>query len=448
MKVFGIPVRIEPSFLLIGAFLASSRITQPIFLLEWLGVLFVSVLIHEFGHAAAVRFFGQQPEIILHSMGGLTTWQEEQDEVRPIQHILISLSGPAAGFAFGGAVFFLGKLTPGLFDSKFAEVTYSDLLWVNLGWGLLNLLPILPLDGGNVVANLETLVTKKKNGLIARAVSLVFALILGLLALSTGWLWAAFLMALFAYSNGVALLQYWQARRDRLQLPQFEQAVAAVRDQNGAEAIRLATEISSQAKSDGLKMESSKLLAQGYLLENQLPQARESLERIMAIYGPGIVMEVFLGVPIQLWPRFIPLIESAYKSSHSPELGGVLAQGLIEAGRFDEAGEVIADPRQDAYALQLYTRMQLEAFRVGRYETSIEAGRSALERGGDHEVAYHISQAYARLGRWDESLEWVNRAVDAGMKESEILANDPNMNEIRSRPEFESIYQRLRKAEI
>lgn len=340
MKIFGIPIHVEPSFLFVGAFLASSRISQPIFLIEWLIVLFISVLFHELGHATAIRFLGLQPEIFLHSMGGLTRWRDDEKQISPFQNILISLSGPAAGFAFGGAVFLVKTLSPDSFGSEFANQTYEDLLWVNLGWGALNLLPILPLDGGNVVASLETLVTKKRHGIIARGVSLVFALTLGLLALSYSWFWAAFLMALFAWSNGTALHQYWQAKRDQGQLPLYEQAVAAVRRQDGAEAIRLARTLTAQARSDELKMESSKLLAQGYLLENQHAEAREALERMMAIYGPAMVTEAFQELPIEIWPRVIPLIEASYKSSHSPELGGILEQALIQAGRSDEAGAV------------------------------------------------------------------------------------------------------------
>ena len=97
MKIFGIPVKIDPSFLFVCALLAYSRLSHPAFLVEWLIVIFVSILIHELGHALMVRSFGLSPQIMLYSMGGLTSWREEKS-ISHAKHIAISLAGPFAGF--------------------------------------------------------------------------------------------------------------------------------------------------------------------------------------------------------------------------------------------------------------------------------------------------------------------------------------------------------------
>src|SRR5262249_23113383 len=86
--------------------------------------------------------------------GGLTSWTENK-EVSPKKHIAISLAGPFAGFLFGGAVYLSEVALPDLFADHFGRVTYRDLLWVNFGWGIFNLLPVLPLDGGNVAYRIE-----------------------------------------------------------------------------------------------------------------------------------------------------------------------------------------------------------------------------------------------------------------------------------------------------
>src|SRR5262245_29849784 len=104
MKIFGIPVKIDPSFLIICALLAYSRLSQPDLLIEWLIVIFVSILIHELGHALVVRSFGLSPQITLYSMGGLTSWKAEKS-FSHAKHIVISLAGPFAGFLFAGIVF-------------------------------------------------------------------------------------------------------------------------------------------------------------------------------------------------------------------------------------------------------------------------------------------------------------------------------------------------------
>src|SRR5215813_15038454 len=117
MKIFGIPVKIDPSFLIICAMLAYSRLSVPALLVEWLIVIFVSILVHELGHALVVRSFGLSPQITLYSMGGLTSWIDEKG-LSHAKRIAISLAGPFAGFIFGGIVFMLQPRLPGLFAEQ------------------------------------------------------------------------------------------------------------------------------------------------------------------------------------------------------------------------------------------------------------------------------------------------------------------------------------------
>src|SRR5438552_41392 len=133
MKIFDIPIRVDPSFLLLGLILANSRLSEPALLVEWLVVVFVSILVHEFGHALTGRTFGLTPQIQLYSMGGLTSWSDGRN-VTPPQSIAISLAGPGAGFLFGGVVYLLVTLVPDLLGDRLWRVAYRDLLWVNLGW--------------------------------------------------------------------------------------------------------------------------------------------------------------------------------------------------------------------------------------------------------------------------------------------------------------------------
>jgi tetratricopeptide (TPR) repeat protein len=442
MKIFGIPVKVDPFFLLLVGFLGASRLSQPVLLVEWLVVVFVSILIHELGHALTVRSFGLSPQIQLYGMGGLTSWTEDRD-VSPLRHIVISLAGPCAGFLFGGAVFAANTALPDLFGGDFGRVLYLDLLWVNFGWGIFNLLPVMPLDGGNALYSFEQLVSKKTAGTIARVISFLVAASLALLALSARWLWVALLMTWFAWDNGVALFQLLRSYRDRSLLPQFNHAEAAVENRDGVTAARLAQEVFDRARSDVLKREAQKVLARAYIVEGDLARAGEELHRLETLHGPEAAMAVFLSFKTEEWPLLIPLIETSYQTSLRPELGMILAQALIEAGRYQEALPLIADPRQSEYAPGLYAAMQHSAFRAGQYETSIEAGRLALDRGASPVIAYNIACAHARMGRNDEAMEWVKRAVEAGFNERETLGSDPDIAALRVRPEFDLIWQKL-----
>src|SRR5262245_51398952 len=115
MKIFGIPVTVQPFFLLMVAFLGY-RSDEPFeFLIAWVIVVFISILIHEFGHAFAVRAFGMSPQIEISGFGGVTSWRDEKN-VSPPKHIAISLAGPFAGFLFCGVVILVGKILPDLFS--------------------------------------------------------------------------------------------------------------------------------------------------------------------------------------------------------------------------------------------------------------------------------------------------------------------------------------------
>ena len=100
-----IPVRVHPMFWLMGLILGSSgfdaeQSMRPI--LVWLLAMFVSVLVHEMGHALVMRALGVQPWITLYGMGGLTSHQGGR--FQPLMQILVSLAGPVAGFALAGIV--------------------------------------------------------------------------------------------------------------------------------------------------------------------------------------------------------------------------------------------------------------------------------------------------------------------------------------------------------
>lgn len=177
-SILGIPVRVHPMFWLLAAFLGSSSgdLGQ---ILVWVFVVFFSILIHELGHAFAFRRYGQDSYIVLHYMGGLTIpetvrWGNDRANVSlsPNQQIFVSLAGPFAGFILAGLVIGAVNLTGGLVAIRLllgfipipqlAFLPYGNnavyalifwLLWINTFWGLINLLPVFPLDGGQVARN-------------------------------------------------------------------------------------------------------------------------------------------------------------------------------------------------------------------------------------------------------------------------------------------------------
>ncbi len=171
-RIFGIPVTVRPSFLLVAALLGL-RSGEISFVLAWVAVVFVSILIHELGHALTARAFGSTVEIELNAVGGLTSWSVESEEFGPGPRATVAAAGSAVGVVFGGLVWVMATLTgPHLGITGFVLTT---LIVVNLFWGLLNWLPVRPLDGGHLLVSLLDKIAPERGTRIANAIFLVTA---------------------------------------------------------------------------------------------------------------------------------------------------------------------------------------------------------------------------------------------------------------------------------
>lgn len=177
--LFGIPVEIQWWFWLSAAFFGGlTNVKKPDDLKYTLLFMFastISILVHEFGHAlTGRRLAGGRPNIVLWAFGGLaynrgarfTRWQ----------NFWMTFMGPGAGFLLFGIIAVALVIAFGPQDagalvgsSLFAirpvlsEPTWEffqnhlplrwllhGFLWINFWWGLVNLLPVLPLDGGRI----------------------------------------------------------------------------------------------------------------------------------------------------------------------------------------------------------------------------------------------------------------------------------------------------------
>lgn len=222
-RLLGFSVRVHPFFWIMALLLGmGGGEAGPMRVLIWVAVVFVSILIHELGHAWAIRCYGGQARIVLYGFGGLAI--EENTQRMPWQQIVISSAGPAAGFmlaagvvailaAAGHFVGFQASLLPVsflLFDSISINLLIVYLLYINVFWGLINLLPIYPLDGGQIARELFTMQGNPRQGVIlSLRLSMIVAAAVAFLALIV---MQAFYMALFfgymAYSSYRTLQAY------------------------------------------------------------------------------------------------------------------------------------------------------------------------------------------------------------------------------------------------
>ncbi len=136
-----VPVSVSPWYLFLLYYL--SRGSQAPLMAA--ACFTASLLVHEFGHALTAKRFGMTPEITLLGFGGITSHQPAQ---RDRDDALIVAAGPGAGLLVAalcyGALRFVPDLPIG------AVTTITMLLQINLGWSIFNLIPMWPMDGGQL----------------------------------------------------------------------------------------------------------------------------------------------------------------------------------------------------------------------------------------------------------------------------------------------------------
>lgn len=152
-----IPVRVTAWFWVGTAILGQSSLRLGLeYLLAWAIIVFVSILVHELGHALVARALGHQPWIVLYEMGGYAAYEPRGREPA-WKSIAISLAGPAAGLLLYLLLWRLESVVRQELVRDWGTRTqllwawiYYQLVYVNFTWSLVNLLPVLPLDGGRI----------------------------------------------------------------------------------------------------------------------------------------------------------------------------------------------------------------------------------------------------------------------------------------------------------
>lgn len=222
-RLFGIQFCIEPSFWLMNALwamLMAGALTNNaahdrfliVFILVWIVCALIIVMVHELGHVGTGRIFGLPGVVRLTGLGGNTVGGYE--ELRPWQRIIVIMAGPCAGFALAAVLLafdgtpwnrFMDHLWSAsnweFFDSLkvktfwvehspfsdiwrnprhsyfFAYTTALNILmFLNLFLNILNLFPIIPMDGGMILKEICILIAPRQGLKIAFGLSLVLAL--------------------------------------------------------------------------------------------------------------------------------------------------------------------------------------------------------------------------------------------------------------------------------
>lgn len=198
-----IPITIHPMFWLLAGALGWMNGNNLATTLIWMGIILVSVTVHELGHALTAVAFGQKASIDLVAFGGLT--QRKGGKLRPWQHFVVVMNGPLAGFL----LCLLAYYAKNWFSGSHYILLYvlSITAAINLFWTVLNLLPIQPLDGGKLVEIILEKLFGMRGLKISYFVSIVLAAIMALVFFSYQSFLAGCIFMLLGYES----YRMWQS---------------------------------------------------------------------------------------------------------------------------------------------------------------------------------------------------------------------------------------------
>jgi stage IV sporulation protein FB len=228
--LLGIPVRIHPLFWLVTVLLGYQGCSDGVGLLIWMTAVFVSILVHELGHALVMRMYGYRPWIVLYGMGGLACHDPRGAYVARRSHdtlerIVICAAGPAAGFLLAAVLVAalyaagcgdrIGWTSPWsvcpytMLSNERLAYLFNAIFYVSVYWDLVNLLPIYPLDGGQIAREILIRIHPGDGIRLSMVVSILAA---GAMA-AYGWTemkspYVAFFFGYLAFSSFTALQAY------------------------------------------------------------------------------------------------------------------------------------------------------------------------------------------------------------------------------------------------
>jgi stage IV sporulation protein FB len=408
-RLLGFPVTIGVDFLLITVLIGLGN-RPGLYLLEWLVVVAVSILIHELGHALALRQYNINAEIRLWGMGGLTIFGFA---LPPRKSILVSLAGPLIGIPVAVMVM---VFRPWLPNADPWQTVASDLIFVNLWWGIVNLLPLAGLDGGHVTTNLFLVAFGERGrrpGLILVAITSIAIAAVAALFFS---IYLTVVILFFALFNPEPYLALWRL-------------LTGGRRSGGSVPSGYGGRAQAPAPLRGQRQESSKPKVNGKSKDRPAPAIIADSRRV---YGEAYA-EVVSGSSgadvdtLDLESRPAPLLPDVIRMVAAGDDAGVAARlatepdplaalgivtRVVEAKRVPQVRTAVGR-LEGTERIEGLTKLQVALHALGRFEDSVLTA-AALGHAGDKGSAVLEARSAARLGDKKRTAAALERALDLG----------------------------------
>jgi stage IV sporulation protein FB len=369
-----IPIRIHPYFWVIIFLLGFSSFQEIVPSLLFVGIACVSVLVHEFGHALTAYAFGQRVNVELVALGGMT--HHNGVKLKLWQEFLVVLNGPLAGLLLA----FLTYEIKNAVNFPRTSIPYfilSVFLNVNIFWTIINLIPVLPMDGGQLFRIIFEKIFGLKGVKFSFFVSMILAGVLAALCFYLQEIFPAAILLIFVFEN----YRNWKnsldisQHDDDIDMQQlFKDGELAKHFGNYDEAIDKYSHVRDSTKQGILYLNATLRMAEAYFFKENYKKTYDLL------------------VPLEkkLPPSGLKLLQEA-------------------------------------------------ALKTGNLKKAIDVGIKLFHLEPNYSTAVNNAMAHALDGEVHPAVGWLQGAIREGLPNVNQLLSRPEFDKIRQDPQFKSL---------
>jgi len=375
-----IPISIHPLFWLISFFIGWMWTSTLTGALLCVAVILISVLFHEFGHALTAVLFGQKTRIELAAFGGFT--YREGRKLKLWEEFLVVLNGPVAGFLIFAIAYLIYRNVAIESQSLLFVVKFTFI--ANLFWTVINLVPVLPLDGGHLMSIILEAIFGFRGVKMAIIAGLVIAVVISVFFFALGMFLIGALFLILTFESFRSLRYYkifTEQDRDTTLQELMKSADADFQSGNSEQAL------------------------------TKLEQVREHTKE-------GILYTVATQEMAEI-----------YRNQE----------------RYEEAYHLLVPIRKTLAGENLAT-FHFLAYINGDYKTVTEVGNKCFQDNPSPDTALINALAYGALARAEPAVGWLECSLREGLTSVKEAISREEFDSIRSDPHFHAFEEMHKKA--